>query len=110
MQFVIIGLDGTDEGALERRLKVRADHIALGDRLMAAGNMWYGAALLNDDGKMKGSMLVMNFPSEEKLREWLAVEPYVTGDVWRSIDIHKCNVRDPWQFSKPHEFFESAEK
>ncbi len=52
MQFVIIGLDGTDEEALNRRMAVRADHIALGDKLMASGNMWYGAALWNDDGKM----------------------------------------------------------
>jgi len=70
--------------------------------------MWYGAALLDDSGKMKGSMLLMDFVSEGALQEWLAKEPYVTGDVWRSIEIHKCNVRDPWQFSKPKEFFEKT--
>ena len=109
MQFLLIGLDGTDEDALNRRMAVRAAHIALGDQLMASGNMWYGAALLNDDGKMKGSMLLMNFPSEVELQTWLDREPYVTGDVWRSITVHKCNVRDPWQFSKPREFFELKE-
>ena len=106
MQFLIIGMDGTDDMALNRRLAVRADHIALGDQLLASGNMLYGAALLDDSGKMKGSMLLMNFASEEALREWLAKEPYVTGDVWRSVEIHKCNVRDPWQFNRPKKFFE----
>lgn len=81
MQFVIIGLDGTDEGAMERRLKVRQDHIDLGEELRQSGNMWYGAALWDDEGKMKGSMLLMDFPSEKELNEWLEREPYVTGDV-----------------------------
>ena len=107
MQFVIIGLDGTDEGALERRLAVRAAHIALGDELLAAGNMMYGAALLNDEGKMKGSMLVMDFPSEAELNAWLVREPYVTGKVWESVTIHKSSTRDPWQFNRPKEFFEN---
>ncbi len=107
MQFVIIGLDGTDEKALERRLAVRAKHIELGEELRQSGNFWYGAALLNQDGQMNGSMLLMDFESEEKLQEWLDKEPYVTGDVWRSVEVRRCNVRDPWQFNRPQEWFES---
>lgn len=109
MQFLIIGLDGTDDKAIERRMKSRQAHIDLGDELLASGNMWYGAALLDDDGNMKGSMLMMHFPSEKKLNEWLDREPYVTGNVWKSIEIHKCNTRDPWQFNRPKEFFESRQ-
>lgn len=110
MQYLVIGIDGTDDDALHRRLAVRADHIALGDKLMASGNMWYGAALLNESGKMKGSMLYMYFDTEDQLQEWLAKEPYVTGDVWRSIEIHKSNIRDPWQFNRPEEFYKGKQK
>ncbi len=106
MQFVVIGLDGTDEKALERRMAVRADHIAMGDKLLESGNLWYGAALLNEDGTMKGSMYVVSFPSEKELQEWLTVEPYVVGKVWQDLTIHKSNTRDPWQFNHPKEFFE----
>jgi len=106
MQFLVIGLDGTDKDAPARRQAVRADHIALGDKLLASGNMWYGAALLNDEGGMKGSMLMMDFPSEKELQEWLDVEPYVTGKVWVKLEIQKCKTRDPWQFNRPQEFFE----
>lgn len=107
MQFLIVGLDGTDSEAMSRRLAARPAHIALGEQLLASGNMWYGAALLDDTGKMKGSTLLMDFPCETELHAWLAREPYVTGDVWRSIEIHKCNVREPWQFNRPREFFAS---
>lgn len=100
MQFVIIGLDGTDSEAPARRQAVRQDHIAMGDRLLEDGKLWYGAALLHDDGSMKGSMYVMNFASEDELQAYLKEEPYVKGDVWRDITIHKSNTRDPWQFNQ----------
>lgn len=109
MQFTIIGLDGTDEDAPKRRQAVRQQHIEMGDKLLASGNLWYGAALLNDDGSMKGSLYVVNFESEEALQAWLKEEPYMVGDVWRDVSIHKSNTRDPWQFSHPKEWFEKAQ-
>jgi uncharacterized protein YciI len=107
MQFVIIGLDGTDSEAPARRQAVRQDHIAMGDKLLENGNLFYGAALLNDDGSMKGSMYVMSFPSEKELQDYLAEEPYIKGDVWRGVTIHKSNTRDPWQFNRSEEWFKN---
>jgi uncharacterized protein YciI len=107
MQFVIIGLDGTDDQAAARRQAARPDHITMGDKLLESGNLWYGAALLHDDGSMKGSMYVVSFPSEEEFNEYLKKEPYIVGDVWRDVTIHKSNTRDPWQFNRPQEWFEN---
>ena len=106
MQFVVIGKDGDDSEAPDRRLASRDAHLKLGDEMEAAGTRWYGAALLDDDGRMIGSMAVMDFPSEKELNAWLRHEPYVTGDVWRTIEIHKCNVKNPWKFNRSKEFFE----
>ena len=105
MQFVVVGLDGTDEGAPARRQAARSDHIKMGDQLLASGNLWFGAALLNDDGTMKGSMYTVSFSSEKELRQWLDEEPYMTGGVWREVIIHKSNTRDPWQYSHAREWF-----
>ena len=105
MQFLIVGLDGTDDNAMERRLAAREAHIKLGDALVKSGNVWYGAVLINENGKMKGSTFMVDFPSEKELNEWLEKEPYVTGKVWKEITIHKCNTREPWQFNRPKEFF-----
>jgi len=101
MQFVILGLDGTDNEASERRSKARPAHIAEGDRLLALGNLKYGAALLHDDGAMKGSLYVVDFDSEEALNTWLQTEPYITGEVWSQVTVHKSNTRNPWQFNTP---------
>ncbi|MBT6755761.1 MAG: hypothetical protein HN981_03330 [Candidatus Pacebacteria bacterium] len=106
MQFVIIGLDGVDKDAPARRQAVRQDHIRMGDKLLKDGNLRYGAALLHDDGSMKGSMYLVDFPSEKELQEWLDNEPYVMGEVWKEITIHKSNTRDPWQFNRDKEWFE----
>lgn len=108
MQFLVLGYDGKDEGAPARRQAVRQQHIELGDKLMAEGQMWFGAALVDDEGKMIGSALFMNFENREKLQEWLDVEPYVTGKVWENIEIKLCSVRDPWLFSQPREYYEKS--
>lgn len=105
MQFVIIGLDGTDKEAPARRQVARQDYIAMGEKLLENGNLWYGAALLNEDGTMKGSMYVVSFLSEKELQEWLDKEPFIAGEVREGITIHKSNTRDPWQFNSPEEWF-----
>ncbi len=108
MQFLIIGLDGTDDQAQDRRAKARPDHIARGNELMDSGNLWYGAALLHEDGSMKGSMYFMNWQNRDQLDDYLKSEPYVVGDVWKDITIHEANVRDPWLFNRDQDFFKSV--
>lgn len=109
MQFLVLGFDGSDGDAPARRQAVRPSHIARGDELLAAGDLWYGAALTGDDGSMIGSMYMVDFADREALDHWLVTEPYVTGDVWRKIEIHPCVSRNPWQFSRPREFFEDRQ-
>jgi uncharacterized protein len=43
MQFMIVAYDGTDEGALNRRLAVRDSHIAGAIELKNKGNLIAGA-------------------------------------------------------------------
>jgi uncharacterized protein YciI len=89
---MLTGYDGTDEGALGRRLAVREHHLKLGVQLAEAGQMLYGAAILDDAGQMIGSVLILDYPSRAELEQWLTVEPYVTGDVWRRIEIVPVRV------------------
>ncbi len=87
MQFMLLGYDGHDDDALGRRLAVRERHLELGDQLAAEAKLHFAAAILDANGTMIGSMIVLEFPSRAELDGWLAVEPYVTGDVWREIEI-----------------------
>lgn len=79
MQFLVIGKDAKDKNAKARRLAARPAHIALGEKLVKKGNVWFGAALTDEKGEMIGSAFFMNFLSRKELDEYLTIEPYVTG-------------------------------
>lgn len=102
-QFIVIGHDGTDDGALERRMAARDAHLKVCAASVASGNQLIGAATMDEKGTMNGSVMVMNFDSREDLDAWLAVEPYVTGKVWDKVEVIPCKVPDTFKhcFSKP---------
>lgn len=88
MQFVIKAFDG--EGMLSRRMEVRSRHFE-GMEKMKEHTLCAGG-LLDDEGKMIGSLLVMEFPSRKELDEYLANEPYVVEHVWECIEVERMNV------------------
>jgi len=93
MQFMVIAYDGTDEGALERRLAVRDAHLQEAREFFAQGKWLFAAGMLNDEGKMIGSLIVCDFPSRHELeKQWLEREPYLKGNVWKKVDIHRAHV------------------
>jgi uncharacterized protein len=107
MQFLIIGKDGKDKKAQDRRMAAREAHLKLGDEMEASGERWYGCVMLDDNLTMIGSMAVLDFPSEKELQEYLKKEPYIVGKVWETVEVTKCNVKRPWKFNRPQSFFES---
>ncbi len=92
MQFVVIAYDGTDAGALDRRLAARPAHLENARRMKEEGTLLTGGAILDDQGAMIGSVLVVDFPSRTGLDAWLASDPYVTGDVWRKVEARPFRV------------------
>ncbi len=92
MQFLIIAYDGKDSEALKRRLSARENHIKLSSLMRDRGELLYGVAILNEDRKMVGSVLIAEFPSRKELDTWLEREPYVTGKVWDKIEILPCQI------------------
>lgn len=88
MQFIVKAYDG--EGVLDKRMEVRPRHLEgmkrLGRHVICAGG------LLDENGKMKGSALVMEFPDRAALNEYLANEPYVVEGVWQKVEVEIMNV------------------
>ncbi len=95
MIFIIMAQDGTDENAPERRKKLRPAHLERGSVLQDRGDLLYGGAFLGADGNMVGSMMVVRFPSLEKLQEWLKDEPFINGNVWQKVDVRPFRP-GPW--------------
>ena len=88
MQFLIRAYDG--EGKLEKRMEVRPHHLEgmkkLSEHIISAGG------LLDEEGRMKGSALIMDFESRKELDDYIANEPYVVENVWEKIEIEPINV------------------
>lgn len=75
---------------LAKRMEVRPLHLEgmerLKEHLVCAGG------LLDDEGKLKGSVLVMEFQNRAEVDEYLASEIYVTEHVWERITVERMNV------------------
>jgi uncharacterized protein YciI len=91
-QYLITGYDYTDEGALDRRMAVRQHHLDGAKELRANGNYVMGGAILNDEGKMIGSVMVLQFETEEGLEAWKQQEIYITQKIWETVDVKPFKV------------------
>ena len=88
MQFIIKAYDG--EGMLDKRMEIRPRHLEGIERIKE--HVICAGGLLDDEGKMKGSVLIMEYESREQLDEYLANEPYVQENVWQKIEVERMNV------------------
>ena len=88
MQFIITAHDGAN--MLEKRMAVRPRHLEnlshINGKVICAGG------LLDEAGKMKGSVMVMDFDSRDELDRYLKSEPYIVEQVWEKVDVNPINV------------------
>ena len=88
MQYIIKAYDGANR--LEKRLAVRPRHLE--NMAKVPGKVICAGGLLDDEGKMKGSVLIMDFESKELLRQYLDSEPYIREQVWETVEVEPMNV------------------
>lgn len=92
MQFLVKANDGKDAEALNRRMAVRPAHLAGAEKMRKNGTLLLGAAMLDEGGKMVGSIMILNMKDRQEVDKYLAEEPYVTGNVWQEIEIQPLAV------------------
>ena len=88
MQFIVTAYDGAN--MLEKRLAVRPRHLE--NMANVKGKVICAGGLLDDVGKMKGSVMILDFDSREDLEAYLASEPYIIEKVWEKVDVEPINV------------------
>ena len=88
MQYMIKAYDGRD--MLERRMAVRPRHLE--NMSQVEGKVICAGGLLDDEGRMKGSALIMEFADEDGLNRYLKSEPYITEHVWEKVEVERMNV------------------
>ncbi|MBD2704092.1 hypothetical protein IC229_25830 [Spirosoma sp. BT702] len=94
MRYVVHAYDYTDADALDRRMAARPSHFDYARQLKADGQFILGGALLDPEGKMIGSMLLLDMETEEQLDAYLKTDPYIVQGVWEKIDVKPFRQAD----------------
>ena len=96
--FSVHALDAP--GKAEARAAARADHRA---RLRVHDHegltVHIGGPLLNDQGAMCGSLLVIEAADAQAVQDFVASDPYTVAGVYQSVDIHAFN----WGLGHPED-------
>ncbi len=93
-QFLILAQDYKDDDALNRRFTVRPAHLQRMKAEKEKGVFIIGGAKLNEKGHMYGSMLIVDLPDIKSASKWVAIDPYMTGDVWENVEIIPFRIAD----------------
>ncbi|MBQ2634764.1 MAG: hypothetical protein IJF88_09355 [Oscillospiraceae bacterium] len=88
MQFLIKATDGAN--MLPQRLAVRPRHLE--NMAQVKGTVLCAGGLLDEAGKMRGSVLILDVERREDLEAYLRSEPYVAAGVWEKIEVEPLNV------------------
>ena len=88
MQFIITGHDG--ENMLARRMEVRPRHLE--NMTKIPGRVVCAGGLLDEEGKMKGSVIILDLEDRDALEAYLESEPYIVEKVWEKVEVDTMNV------------------
>ena len=81
MPHVIHALDRADAGDL--RAVTRPEHLAY----VEGFDVLYGGPLLEDDGRMCGSLIVLDVNTREAAEEFAAGDPYAVAGLFERVTI-----------------------
>jgi len=50
--------------------------------------------MLDDNSNMRGSIMIVQFETQEEFQKWYDNEPYITGGVWKEIEVKSFRVAE----------------
>lgn len=91
--FAVSAMD--KPGALDLRLATRPDHLAYWEE--NAGSMVLAGPYLDDEGKAKGSLMVVKAQTLEEARALVDNDPYAKAGLFESVSVTPWN----WVIKRP---------
>lgn len=86
MAWIVLAFDGEDAEAPARRAAARARHLAVLEAMAADGRLALGVPLIERDGRIAGSLMVLSGETEADRDAYLAEEPFAREGVRTRID------------------------
>ena len=92
MGYAVLAYDGEDDGALARRMAVRDRHLEVITAWAADGRLALGVPLFTDEGRIAGSLMLLEVPDQAGLDAYLAAEPFAREKVWQRVTVHPFRI------------------
>ncbi len=86
MLIALIAHDKPD--ALAIRQENRPAHV---DYLKSTGNVFQAGPLLDDDGQMIGSLVILDVTDKAAAQEWANNDPYARADLFEKVELIAWN-------------------
>ena len=93
-QYLVTAYDYRDADALSRRMNVRPSHLDGVRDLKKNEHYLIGGAILNDEGKMTGTVMILQFENDGQLKHWEQTEPYITQKIWETYEVKPFKVAE----------------
>jgi uncharacterized protein YciI len=94
VHFMVLAWDKTDGDGVARRDANRAVHGETITARFEKGEVILGAGILDDDGVVRGSIIVMDLPDRAAVDAYLETEPFQSAGVWGKVEVHPLRVPD----------------
>ena len=86
---MLVALTARDKpGAVATRMENRPDHVAY---LQETGVVMMAGPLLDDEGEMCGSLIILDVADMTEAAAWAASDPYAKAGLFESVTL------DPWK-------------
>ena len=86
---MLVALIARDKpGALQTRVDTRDAHVAY---LKDTGVVSQAGPLLDDDGQMCGSLVVLDLPDLDAARAWAEKDPYALAGLFADVQLSQWN-------------------
>ncbi|MBX6742315.1 MAG: hypothetical protein IRY87_09745 [Acetobacteraceae bacterium] len=92
MGYAVLAYDGEDDDALARRMAVRDRHLEVITAWAADGRLALGVPLFTNEGRIAGSLMLLEVPDQAGLDAYLAAEPFAREKVWQRITVHPFRI------------------
>jgi uncharacterized protein len=93
MQFLVIAFDLQDDETASRRMQAAEAHHVLRDEAIRQGERLLDIDILDAKNDIRGTAMIVDFPSLESMDAWIAREPYVTNKVWSKVEVYPCRIK-----------------
>ena len=94
MRFSVIARDQPGPEGVALRDELRDAHMVNITRLFREGDVLLGAGFYDDDGVVRGSLVILDVPSRADVDAYLDSEPFQTAGLWATVEVTELRLPD----------------